>query len=97
MIKITKEQIGNIIREAISAGKESMTYGDKLKEIRPEDIDTAASEMHQIEPAQLKQALNVYADNHPKLREGPARDLFLSFADNPDSMIDAFKSATKTA
>ena len=101
MIKITKEQIGKIIREAIAADEGSAygnkmgqtTYGDKLKEISSEDIGAATSEMNKMSPEHLKLGLETFANNHPKLQEGPARDLFLSFADNPDSMRDAFKSA----
>tara|TARA_R110000824_G_scaffold139805_2_gene305212 strand:+ start:3276 stop:3614 length:339 start_codon:yes stop_codon:yes gene_type:complete len=101
MIKITKEQIGKIIREAIAADEGSAygnkmsqtTYGDKLKEISSEDIGAATSEMNKMSPEHLKLGLETFANNHPKLQEGPARDLFLSFADNPDSMSDAYNYA----
>jgi len=104
MIKITKEQIGKIIREAIAADEgaaygnkmSQTTYGDKLKELSPEDIGGAVSKMKEMDPAELRQNLEVYADIHPQLQNGPARELFLSFADNPDSMA-ALQGDTKTA
>ena len=94
MIKITKEQIGKIIKEAIAADREELTYGDKLKEIDPLDIDATALKMKEMKPEELRQNLEVYASIHPKLREeGPARDAFLNFADNPDSIRDVYSSA----
>ena len=99
MIKITKQQIRNIIKEAVARLEEDnvsapqMTYGEKLKGLDKKDIAAATSEMKSMNPERLRSDLETYANIHPKLQSGQARDLFLSFADNPDALNSVFDSS----
>jgi|TARA_R110000787_G_scaffold61162_1_gene138630 hypothetical protein len=87
-MKITKDQIGKIIREAIAEEK-PMTYRDKITSFNPVDVNSAVDSLRNISDEDKEGMAGIMAKHNP---EGLDSSKILELISDPDKLLGAYNS-----
>ena len=87
-MKITKTQIGKIIREAIAEEK-PMTYGEKIATFNPADVHTAVDSLRNLSDEEKEGMAEIMAKYSP---EGVDSSKILELISDPDQLLGVYKS-----